>query len=149
LLSDSSHTKWRNKVFEKATGSKLQAIVAFGDVAKKAVSLWTGKGSVPVFETFHPSYRGPESNLTADWNRVITALRAIITKDSDGDNTAALYGTTFNESDYTPIPRRDFPFGTAEFLGNDSWLRTSGSGQNSVTRPAGDDFTITWKAPNN
>src|SRR6476660_7359036 len=37
LLSDQTHTEWRNKVFKKATGSKLQAIVAFGDVAKKAI----------------------------------------------------------------------------------------------------------------
>lgn len=148
LLSNPVHTKWRNKVFQKVTGPKLQAIVAFGDIAKKTVSLWDGKGSVPVLETYHPSYRGTESTLTADWNRVITALRGIVTKDSDGNNTSPLYGTAFKESDYSSIPRGDLPFGTADFLGDESWLRTGGSGgMNSVSRPPGDDFTLTWKAP--
>ena len=148
LLSDPVHTKWRNKIFKKATGTSLQAIVAFGEIAKKAVSLWTGKGNTPVFETYHPSYRFGESRLTADWNRVITALRGIITKDPDGNNDLPLYGNAIVESDYSPVPRRDFPFGTANFLGNESWLRTSGSGgMNSVSRPSGDNFTLTWKAP--
>lgn len=149
LLSDPAHTTWRNKVFRKATGPGLQAIVAFGEIAKKAVSLWPGKGSVPVFETYHPSYRYDESKLTADWNRVVTALRGIVTKDADGNNTLPLYGTKIQESDYLPIPRRDMPFGTADFIGDESWLRTGGSGSmNSVSRPAGDDFTLKWKAPN-
>lgn len=147
LLTDTAHTKWRNKVFDKVTGTKLQAIVAFGDVAKKTVALWSGKGSVPVFETYHPSYRGQESVLTADWNRVVTALRGIVTKDPDGNVALPLYAAAFKESDYSPIPRRDLPFGTAEFLGDDQWLRATG-GDNSVSRPSGDEFTITWKAPN-
>src|SRR6185312_5735371 len=104
LLSDPVHVAWRNKVFDAATGSQLQAIVAFGDVAKKAIDLWSGKGTTPVLKTFHPSYRGKEAVLTADWNRVITELRAIVTKDSDGDNTLPLYGTSIKESDYSPIP---------------------------------------------
>lgn len=148
LLSDPVHTAWRNKVFKAVTGPKLQAIVAFGDIAKKTVKLWTGKGTTPVFETYHPSYKNDEATLTDDWNRVISALRAIIVKDPDGNNTLPLYGSAFKESDYSPIPMRDLPFGTANFLGNDTWLRTSGSGgMNSVIRTGGDDFTITWKAP--
>ena len=147
LLSDPVHTSWRNKVFQKTTGSRLQAIVAFGEVAKKAVDLWTGKGNTPVFETFHPSYRFDETRLTTDWNRVITALRGIVTKDPDGNNSLPLYGNRIQESDYSPIPRRDFPFGTAPFLGDESWLRRSSRGMNSVSRPSGDDFTLTWKSP--
>ena len=146
LLSDPVHTTWRNKVFNAATGASLQAIVAFGDVAKKTVSLWTGKGNTPVFETFHPSYRGEEKKLTADWNRVITALRPLVTKDPDGNTALPLYGTKFKESDYAPIPKRDLPFGTADFIGDESWIRKGGSSaMNSVKRT--DDFTITWKAP--
>ena len=148
LIEDPLHTKWRNKVFEKATGPALQAIVAFGEIAKKTVDLWTGKAAVPVFETYHPSYRYDESRLTADWNRVITALRAIVTKDADGNHALPLYGNKIVETDYAPVPRRDFPFGTAPFLGDESWLRVGGSGgMNSVSRPSGDDFTLTWKAP--
>jgi hypothetical protein len=148
LLNDPIHTAWRNKVFDAATGPQLQAIVAFGDVAKKTVDLWTGKGTTPVFKTYHPSYRGDEDILTADWNRVITGLRAIVTKDADGDTTLPLYGTRFKEADYAAVPQRDLPFGAAPFLGNDKWLRTGGTGEkNSVSRPGGDDFTLEWKAP--
>lgn len=148
LLADPVHTNWRNRVFNAATGSALQAIVAFGDVAKKTVKLWTGKGDTPVFETYHPSYRGDEARLTADWNRVVTALRAIVTADPGADNTLPLYGNAFTEEDYAPIPMRDMPFGTASFVGNESWLRNAGhGGMNSVSRPAGDDFTLTWKCP--
>ena len=147
LISDPVHTAWRNKVFDAATGPKLQAIVAFGVLAQKAIELWDGKGDVPVFETYHPSYRHDETKLTADWNRVITELRAIVTKDKGGNNTLPLYGDVIIESDYSPIPPRDLPFGTAPFIGDEHWLRTTSRGKNSVSRPPDDDFTLTWKAP--
>ena len=146
LLSDPAHTAWRNKVFDAATGPKLQAIVAFGDIAKKTIDLWDGKGNTPVFKTYHPSYRFDESKLTADWNRVIIELRKIITKDKGAKNNLPLYGDTIVESDYSPIPARDLPFGVAPFLGDERWLRTTSRGMNSVSRPSGDDFTLTWKA---
>jgi uracil-DNA glycosylase len=147
LLSDPVHMEWRNKVFDAATGPQLKAIVAFGDVAKKTVDLWTGKGTVPVFKTYHPSYRNGDNIITADWNRVITELRTIVPKDRGGNNTSPLYGTSFTESDYAAIPRRDLPFGTAPFLGDEHWLRTTSHGMNSVSRPPDDDFTLSWKAP--
>jgi len=147
LLSDPVQLAWRNKVFDAATGPKLQAIVAFGDLAKKTVDQWTGKGDVPVFKTYHPSYRNGDHIITADWNRVITELRKIVTKDPGGNNTSPLYGTSFEENDYSPIPSRDLPFGTAPFIGDEHWLRTTSRGMNSVSRPGGDDFTLTWKAP--
>lgn len=147
LLSDPMHVAWRNKVFDAVTGPKLQAIIAFGDVAKKTVDLWTGKGTVPVFKTFHPSYRNGDDKITADWNRVITELRGIVTKDAGADNTLPLYGSSFAESDYVPVPQRDMPFGTAPFLGDEHWLRTTSRGKNSVSRPPDDDFILMWKAP--
>jgi uracil-DNA glycosylase len=146
LLADPAHIAWRNKVFDAATGPKLQAIVAFGDIAKKTIDLWDGKGNTPVFKTYHPSYRFDESKLTADWNRVITELRGIVTKDKGGNNTLPLYGDKIAESDYAPIPARDLPFGVPSFLGDERWLRTTSRGMNSVSRPSGDDFTLTWKA---
>jgi hypothetical protein len=146
LLSDPAHVSWRNKVFKAVKGPGLQAIIAFGVVAQKAVDLWDGKGALPVFKTFHPSYRGDETTLLTDWNRVINEVRQIVTKDSDGDNTLPLYGNTFLESDYAPIPRRDLPFGVPDFLGDDAWRRKK-RGMDSVSRPAKDDHTITWIAP--
>ncbi|HTL09176.1 MAG TPA: uracil-DNA glycosylase family protein [Chitinophagaceae bacterium] len=148
LLSDVTHTAWRNKVFDKATGSALQAIVAFGEVAKKTVALWSGRGSTPVFETFHPSYRGEESVLTADWNRVVLALRQIVSKDPGAAADLPLYGTALTEADYAPIPRRDLPFGTPDFLGDDKWWRQKGANHsNTVSRPPGNDFALTWNCP--
>jgi hypothetical protein len=148
LLADPAHTAWRNSVFSATIGSKLQAIVAFGDVAKKAVDLWDERGTVPVFKTFHPNYRGSVANIVAGWNDVITALRSIVTKDKDGDNTLPLYGSKFEESDYARIPRRDLPFGAADFLGDDSWVRTgSTGGMDSVRRDSNDSHRIIWEAP--
>ncbi len=148
LLDDPAHIEWRNKIFDAATGPKLQAIVAFGVVAQKAVELWDGKGDVPVFETYHPSYRFSDKKLTDDWNRVITELRKIVTKDRGAKKDLPLYHEAFVEEDYAPIPSRDLPFGVAPFLGDEHWHRTgSHGGMNSVSRPSGDDFTLTWKSP--
>ena len=148
LLKDPVHTAWRNKVFDRSTGPALQAIVAFGEVAHQTIALWPGKGDTPVFETFHPSYRGEESKLTADWNRVITALRPVVTKDSGGNNNGPLYGPAFTEADYAAIPRGDLPFGAPDFLGDDRWWREQGANNaNTVSRPTGNDFALTWKSP--
>ena len=147
LLSDPVHTAWRNKIFDAVTGPKLQAIVAFGEVAKKTIDLWDGKGDVPVFKTYHPSYRFDESKLTSDWNRVITELRKIVKKDRGAKKDLPLYGEKIVESDYAPIPPKDLPFGTAPFVGDEHWRRTSSHGMNSVSRPPDDAFTLIWKSP--
>lgn len=147
LLSDPVHTAWRNSIFNAVTGPKLQAIVAFGEIAKKTVDLWDNKGNVPVFKTYHPSYRFDESKLTADWNNVISELRKIVKKDNGAKKNLPLYGNSIVESDYAPIPSRDLPFGTAPFVGDESWRRTSSHGMNSVSRPTGDDFTLIWQSP--
>lgn len=146
LLSDPAHLSWRNKVFNAVRGPALQAIIAFGVVAQKAVDLWPGKGDIPVFKTYHPSYREDEARQLTDWNRVINEVRPIITIDSAGDNTLPLYGNKFVESDYVAIPRRDLPFGVPDFLGDDAWGRTGG-GMNSVSRPSEDDHMLKWRAP--
>jgi hypothetical protein len=40
-------------------GPNLQAVVAFGENAQDAVSLWDGKGDLPVFDVPHPSSHDP------------------------------------------------------------------------------------------
>jgi len=151
-VNEPSILNWRNSLFEKVTSSKLKAIVAFGEVAQKAVSGWdTVPSGVTVYETYHPSYRGSEKNLLNDWNRVITAIRNTVRKDRDGRTDLPLYGDTFTENDYSPIPKFDLPFGMPSFVGDDSWARKSvPSFNNSVQRPSPDDrHTLIWKAPNN
>lgn len=150
ILHEKNQREWRNELFDKATHvtTDLEAIVAFGSNAKITVDLWSGKGSVPVFNVHHPSFPN-EQELLSDWRDAMKRLRDVVTPDSEGDNTGPNYGSTFDEADYAPIPRRDLPFGATVFLGDDRWRRTSHSpGNTSVERP-GDDIlhTLVWYAP--
>ncbi|MBO8200900.1 hypothetical protein JW613_21700 [Streptomyces smyrnaeus] len=147
-LADPAQTQWRNAVFDRATDPTLQAIVAMGFMAREAVRLWTSRPQVTLVEVPHPSSHDPEALLGA-WRGAVTQLREIVTPDDDGDNTGPTYGADFSEADYSPIPRRDLPFGAPAFLGDDAWVRARPSGaQNSVSRPSPDDgHTLVWKAP--
>lgn len=148
ILEEPAQVAWRNKVFTRLTGADLQAVVAFGSMAQLAVDLWPEVG-VPVFKVPHPSFRD-EDVLLSGWREAITQLRAIVTPDSDGTATSPNYGSTFTEADYSPIPRRDLPFGTPDWLGDDAWGRTgSPKHNNCVSRPNPDDgHTLLWIAPN-
>lgn len=148
ILELPDHVTWRNKVFNRLVGTDLQAVIAFGSMAQLAVDLWTDV-SVPVFKVAHPSFR-EEEELLAGWREAIPQLRAIITPDSDGNNTSPNYGTTFTEADYAPIPRRDLPFGIPSWIGDDAWGRTGTPKHNNcVSRPNPDDaHTLVWIAPN-
>jgi len=148
LLHDAAQTQWRNKLFAMVSGSKLQAIIAFGDQAQTAVDLWTTKGATQVFKLPHPSSHDPVK-LANEWRAAIVALRAIVTKDPKGTITGANYGAQLVESDYSPIPRRDLPFGVPDWLGDDKWVRAlTPANPSSVNRPHPDDkHTLIWKAP--
>lgn len=147
-LKEPSQLKWRNRLYDAATGSKLQAIIAFGGMAQEALSLWSGCPAVTICEVPHPSSRD-EKKLLDEWRAAVAELRGVVTPDPDGDDSGANYGAKFSEADYAAIPRDDLPFGAPAFLGDDAWVRAkSGSGQNSVERPSPDDgHTLTWHAP--
>jgi hypothetical protein len=148
VLGDSDQLAWRNKLFDKANGSKIQAIIAFGGNAQDAADLWPGATSRPLIKVPHPSSHYTTSLLDG-WRGAIDQLRAIVTPDSDGDPTGANYGTSFTEADYSPIPKGDLPFGLPDWFGDDSWGRTgSPRHSNCVSRPVPDDHhTLTWIAP--
>jgi uracil-DNA glycosylase len=151
LLSNPELLSWRNQLFNKLKKPSVQAIVAFGTVAQTAVQLWNRKGNIPVFNTFHPSYHstaaGAEEKMLADWNRVVTALREIISPDAGASTSLPLYGKKFAEADYAPIPKIDLPFGFPDWFGDDKSFRKK-RGMNSVGRPKPDDrHTLIWKAP--
>ncbi|MEP6761827.1 MAG: uracil-DNA glycosylase family protein, partial [Sporichthyaceae bacterium] len=148
VLADQDLTAWRNDVFDAARSPSLQAVVAFGRFAQIAVKAWPGKSGLPVFEVPHPSSRAP-TVLLDEWRAKILLLRGIVTPDPDGDATGPNYGTTFGSTDYTPIPRRDLPFGVPDWLGDDTWGRTAHPRHNnSVSRPSPDDrHTLRWIAP--
>ncbi|MHA4809028.1 uracil-DNA glycosylase family protein [Flavitalea flava] len=150
-LSRPDLTDWRNNLFDMLKTPNLQAVVAFGEVAQQAVRLWTGIEKTPVFNTFHPSYHttapGAQKKMMADWNKVVLALRLIITRDAGAVDNLPLYGSKFIERDYAAIPRFDLPFGMPDWFGHDTWFRAHRS-MNSVSRPSPDDrHTLKWKAP--
>jgi hypothetical protein len=148
-LDDQAQLEWRNAVYDAATGPKLQAVIAFGFMAQAAVALWPDiPNDIEPHEIPHPS--NPEEDELLDaWRAAIADLRGIVTPDPDGDNSGPNYGSSFVESDYAPIPRRDLPFGAPAFLGDDSWVRAKpGNAMNSVGRPDPDDeHTLIWQAP--
>ncbi|MDP8909005.1 MAG: hypothetical protein M3N47_07780 [Chloroflexota bacterium] len=147
-LAEPVQLQWRNELYDAVTGPKLQAIVAFGVMAQEAAAQWAGRPDVEIEKVPHPSSRD-EQKLLDEWRRTVTKLRAIVTPDRDGDNSAPNYGAQFAEADYAPIPRRDLPFGAPAFLGDDAWVRARpGGAQNSVARPSPDDgHTLIWRAP--
>jgi hypothetical protein len=148
-LDDAAQLEWRNAVYDAATGPDLEAVIAFGFMAQAAVELWSGlPEEIEPHNVPHPS--NPEEDELLDaWRAAITELRNVVTPDSDGDNSGPNYGSSFEESDYARIPRRDLPFGAPAFLGDDSWVRARpGNAMNSVSRPSPEDgHTLIWHAP--
>jgi Uracil DNA glycosylase superfamily len=147
-LDEPAELAWCNELYDRATSGKLQAVIAFGGMAQRAVGLWSSRPGVPVSEVAHPSSRD-ETRLLDEWRAAASELRAIVTPDADGDNGGPSYATGFAEGDYEAIARRDLPFGAPAFLGDDAWVRAEpGAAQNSVSRPSPDDgHTLTWRAP--
>jgi hypothetical protein len=151
LLAQNDHKTWRNKLYDDITGSALQAIVAFGSEARRALDLWDSKPDVPTFEVPHPSSHNTP-HLLQEWRQVIPQLREIVDPDPGGDNTGPNYGTShFEERDYARIPPRDLPFGLPDWFGDDSWGRDDHPRHNnSVERPGSDlRHKLVWQAPKN
>ena len=75
--------------------------------------------------------------------------QGIVTPDSDGDASVPNYGSSFEESDYAPIPPRDLPFGLPTWFGDDAWGRQDTPRHNNcVARPSSDpEHTLVWQAP--
>lgn len=150
LLAQPDHQDWRNRLFDQITGPELQAIVAFGVNAREALHQWHTRPDVPTFEIPHPSSPNT-TDLLDRWRDAITQLRGIVTPDVGGDTTSPNYGTTFEETDYSSIPRTDLPFGLPSWVGDDGWGRAAvPRHNNSVSRPSADpDHTLVWQAPTN
>lgn len=148
VLDAPDHKAWRNALYDMAKTGELQAVLAFGVQAQRAVSKWPGKGETPVFKLPHPSSHDP-AILADAWRSAVSQLRAIVTPDPDGDVTLPNYGAELAEADYAPIPKRDLPFGLPAFVGQDAWLRAQTPPKfASVTRPRPDDrHTLIWAAP--
>ncbi|MFT3803839.1 MAG: uracil-DNA glycosylase family protein [Burkholderiaceae bacterium] len=148
LITVPEHLAWRNALFDMAKSPQLEAIIAFGVHAQKAVKLWPGRDAIPVVSIPHPSSRDETALLNA-WRDAVVTLRAIVTPDPGAAADLPNYGAAFSEADYSAIPRADLPYGVPDFLGDDSVGRSADSAQrSSVTRPNPDDRrTLIWKAP--
>jgi hypothetical protein len=144
-LADPEQLAWRTELYDALATPSLQAVIAFGEMAQKAVALWTSRPDVPLREVPHPSSRD-ERRLLDTWRAAVDALRPVVTPEQEPTPN---YGTRFAEADYAPIPRVDLPFGAPAFLGDDAWVRARpGGAQNSVERPSPDDgHTLIWHAP--
>ncbi len=147
-LDEPDQMGWRNELYDAVATPDLQAIIAFGGMAQAAVDLWPGRPDVKVCRVPHPSSRD-DAKLLDGWRAAVTQLRAIVTPDDDGEVNGPNYGAEFAETDYSPIPRRDLPFGAPAFLGDDAAVRAGpGRARNSVSRPSPDDgHTLIWTAP--
>jgi hypothetical protein len=148
LLEDPEQMQWRNQFFDAVRPGSVDAVVAFGGNAQKALDLWPHKPNVPVERIPHPSSRDA-AQLLSEWHDAVARLRQQVAPDPDGDATGPNYGSSFKESDYAAIPRGDLPFGVPDFLGDDSSGRTGHPRHNNqVSRPAPDDgHTLIWVAP--
>jgi uracil-DNA glycosylase len=148
MLSDPTLMAWRNSLYDAAKNKNVQAIVAFGGQAQRAVELWSGKGALPVFNIPHPSSR-EQNILLNEWRAAVTALRALVTPDADAESNVETYGATFSEQDYARIPTSDLPFGVPSWVGDDAWGRRAKPKHfNCVSRPSPDDaHTLIWIAP--
>jgi hypothetical protein len=101
---------YRNRQFDAvAAENPLQAVITVGTAAREAVDRWPGIGAIPRVHLIHPAFPNT-SQLLADWNAGLAALRRIVEPD-DGAAVGPGYGSAFVEGDVVPIPRRDLPFG--------------------------------------
>ena len=148
LLADPAQLAWRNRFYDLVTGSALEAIVAFGGNAHRVLDLWENKPEVPTFKISHPSNHS-ETNLLNQWRAAIPELRAVVSPDPDGSADGPNYGNAFEESDYSPIPKADLPFGLPQWAGDDAWgRRAAPRHNNSVQRSRADkEHLLEWRAP--
>jgi uracil-DNA glycosylase len=148
ILREPAHMAWQKELFDKARGSTLQAVVAFGQYARKAVDLWEGGLDIPIFYVPHPSSRDSKKMLDS-WRRTVEELREIITFDEDANLLLPNYHDKIDANVYARIPHRDLPFGVPDWLGDDTWgRRAKPVHRNCVKRPIPDDrHTLIWIAP--
>lgn len=148
LLSDPDQLAWRNRFYDLVTGPQLEAIVAFGGNAHLALDLWDSKPEVATFKISHPSNHST-TQLLSQWRTALPDLRGVVTPDTDGSSTGPNYGSTFQESDYAPIPAADLPFGLPPWVGDDAWGRRSSPRHHNCVERMNEDpeHRLVWRAP--
>ena len=129
-------------------GTKLQAIIAFGEIAQAAYDVWALSNpdvkAVRSFKLAHPAAvdrdASGDDEALRGWAKAIKSLRAIVTPDIDGDPKSPNFGDYFTEIDYARIPRWDLPSAAPIYVGDDSWGRAASPRHNNCcVRPNPDD----------
>jgi hypothetical protein len=137
-LDDVPVANYRNEwITAIMAAGRVQAVVTFGQMARKAWDLWklTPAGSVstvPAQHLTHPTQPESAGNTNAEraeltkamlaqWNTGLAALRpAIQSPDQPIPNT--LYGAAFVDTDKVDIPSFDLPAGIPLWMyDNDGW----------------------------
>jgi uracil-DNA glycosylase len=133
---------------------KLEAVVTFGGMAKKAWTEYTKLNSVParlaVAHLTHPTFPESAGGTAADrkantkkmltaWNAALPALHSAIAH-KDAPTSLALYGEAFVDADKGDIPAFDLPAGTPAWMyDNDGWAQRAGTSPSAKRR----NLTIT------
>jgi hypothetical protein len=108
---------YRNGLFDQvAATNPLAAVIAFGAGARHAVSLWPGRGALPLFELVHPT---APNGVTASWNAQLAPLLVAIPPEPGQVPDATPYGAQLTDADQAAIPRGDLPFGLPDWHGTD------------------------------
>ena len=97
---------------------KIEAVVALGDLADDAWQSWKASGGAapPQVKIWHPTR--PDSSTRGKGQ---AAFKAAI-KHPDTNVPLALYGDDFAPNDRGPLPERDFPAGTPQWMiDDDGW----------------------------
>jgi hypothetical protein len=108
--------------------SRVEVVVAFGDLAHAAFEAWRGPEASPRVQVayaplFHPTYPegskapGAMKKMLDQWNAAIPGLRdALSATDADPDTTP--YGDDLKPTDRVQIPEADLP------AGSPAWMRS-------------------------
>jgi len=141
-VDDKRILDYRNEWIDAiCTTSSIDAIVALGDLADKAHTLWTEASAVSpkpdYVHMLHPTY--PESasasgtitkaaatkKLCENWNEALIALAPVV---SGAPGKPKKYGVTLRGADYGEIPERDLPAGLPAWMRSKAgWAKRTGA----------------------
>ena len=115
LLALPAFREWRNEMYD-AAAEDVDAVIAFGKVARTAVSQWPGAVGRHVIEVPHPSSHD-EADLLARWRRAVNDLRPRVARDA-GTSRARRSGRPTTHRSRRPICRSAFRRGSATTRGH-------------------------------
>jgi hypothetical protein len=120
---------YRGKWFDALlVGSKVKAVVAFGDLAHAAFEAWLGPESSPrvgveYAPLLHPTYPegskapGAMKKMLDQWNAALPRLRGALSSPDESPDTTP-YGDDLKPTDRVQIPEADLP------AGSPAWMRS-------------------------